>query len=350
VLYRSNGDGTFTDVTRRARVDAPNGKTLGVAVWDYDGDGWLDLAVANDTVPNWLFRNNGDGTFTEAGVEAGVAYSNQGSARAGMGIDTGDYENSGREALLIGNNSTEGLGLFRAQAPGHFLDAAEEIGIFMASLPYTTFGALFTDFDLDGYVDVVTANGHVNEHVARLANWMGFEQRMQLFRNVPGESPERRRFQEIGEAAGEGITTPRVARGLAVGDVDGDGDPDLLVNANNGRAALLRNELLSPTDPIRNPQSAIRNPNHWLAIRARGIRSNREGLGTRVVIHVGGRRQTAWIRSGSSYCSESEHVARFGLGPATQVDLVELHWPGGGVQRLRHVKADQLLTVTEETP
>jgi hypothetical protein len=187
VLYRNNGDGTFTDVTRRARVDSPNGKALGITVWDFDGDGWLDFAVANDTVPNWLFRNNRDGTFTEVGVEAGIAYSNTGQARAGMGIDTADYENSGREALLVGNNSTEGLGLYRAEAPGHFLDVAEDVGLFMASMPYTTFGALFADLDLDGFVDVVTANGHVNEHVARLANWMGFEQRMQLFHNEPPE-------------------------------------------------------------------------------------------------------------------------------------------------------------------
>jgi enediyne biosynthesis protein E4 len=339
VLYRNNGNGTFTDVTRRAKVDAPNGKALGVAVWDYNGDGWLDFAVANDTTPNWLFRNNRDGTFTEVSVEAGMAYAVNGQARAGMGIDTADYDNSGREALLVGNNSSEGLGLYRPESSpdqpggGHFMDAAEEIGIFQDSLPFSTFGAMFVDVDLDGYADVLTANGHVNQQVARMAKWLGFEQRMQLFLNESGEQPGERRFRDVEEAAGEGISKPRVARGLATGDVDNDGDPDLLVCVNNGRAALLRNEGATG--------------NHWLAIRPRGTKSNRDGLGTRVVLQVGERRQTGWVRSGSSYCSDNEHVARFGLGAATTADTVELHWPSGIQQTLRNVKADQVLAVTE---
>jgi hypothetical protein len=342
VLYHNNGDGTFTDVSRRAKIDDPNGKALGVVVWDFDGDGWLDFAVANDTVPNWLFRNNRDGTFSERSVEAGIAYASTGQARAGMGIDTGDYDNSGREALLVGNNSSEGLGIYRPEgvpdepAAGHYLDAAEDVGLFQPSMPFSTFGALFVDVDLDGFADALTANGHVNQQVARLANWIGFEQRMQLYLNEPGEQPGSRRFREVGELAGEGLKKPRVARGLAVGDFDGDGDSDLLVTANNGRAALLRNE--------GQPR------NHWLAIRPRGVKSNRDGLGTRVVLQVGGRKQTGWIRSGCSYCSESEHVARFGLGSALQADAVELHWPSGIVQTLRNVKADQVMTVTEAAP
>jgi hypothetical protein len=347
VLYHNEGGDArggprFIDVTRRARVDSPNGKALGVVVWDFDHDGWLDFAVANDTTPNWLFRNNRDGTFAELGAEAGFAYSNNGRARAGMGIDTGDYDNSGREALLIGNNSMEGLGLYRPIAPAsdqgrdHLLDVAEEAGLFEPSLPYTTFGALFVDVDLDGFQEIVTANGHVSEQIADLVDWMGFAQRMQLFYNEPGAGPGERRFREIGETAGEGLAKPRVARGLAVGDVDGDGDPDLLVNANNGPAALLRNE------------GGKRH--HWLTIRLRGIRSNREGIGTRVVMRANGRTQTGWVRSGSSYGSENEHVARFGLGSAVHADAVELHWPSGIVQRLQNVKADQVLSVTESVP
>jgi hypothetical protein len=348
-LYRNNGDGTFKDVTRRARVHNPSGKALGVVVWDVDDDGWLDFAVANDTVPNWLYRNNRNGTFTEVGVEAGIAYANTGQARAGMGIDTADTVNDGREALMIGNNSLEGLGLFRPEpaeaspppsgspAPGgrasHFTDAAEDIGLFEPSMPFSTFGALATDVDLDGFVDLITANGHVNEQVARLGGTIRFEQRMQLFHNEPGDLPASRRFREIGDASGPGLATPRVGRGLATGDVDGDGDPDLLISANNGPAALLRNE---------GPPHG-----HWLAIRPRGVRSNRDGLGTRVTVQVGGRRQTGWVRSGSSYCSESEHVARFGLGEATRVESVRLRWPSGTEQTLNEVKADQLLVVTE---
>jgi enediyne biosynthesis protein E4 len=339
VLYRNNRDGTFTDVTRRARVDRKDGKALGVVVWDYDGDGWLDFAVANDTTPNWLFRNNRDGTFKEMGIEAGIAYANNGQARAGMGIDSADYDHSGQEALLVGNNSAEGLGLFHSaaptagSAPGPLLDVAEEAGLFDPSIPYTTFGALFVDVDLDGYTDILTANGHVSERIARLVKWMGFEQRMQLFLNEPGDTPEDRRFREVGEAAGDGLAKPRVSRGLATGDVDNDGDPDLLVCVNNGRAALLRNERETP--------------HHWLAIRPRGTKSNRDGLGTRVVVEAAGQKQTGWVRSGSSYCSDSEHVARFGLGAATTADTVELHWPSGIQQTLRNVKADQVLAVTE---
>jgi hypothetical protein len=358
VLYHNNRDGTFTDITRRAGVGMANGKALGIVVWDLEGDGWPDFAVANDTVPNWLYRNNRDGTFTELSVEAGIAYDQNGRARAGMGIDTADYDHNGGEALLIGNNSTEGLGLYRpeplpsdsrrggdvAAAPpvggsarpgwdGHFTDVAEEAGLFQPSLLYSTFGALFTDVDLDGFADVVTANGHVNEQVARLGGSIRFEECMQLFHNVPGDRPGARRFHEEGESAGEGITTPRVGRGLAMGDFDGDGDADLLVTANNGRAALLRNE--------------GGNRNHWLALRLRGTKSNREGLGTRVVLRAGGETQTGWVRSGSSYCSDSEHVARFGLGRAAQADSIELHWPSGTVQTLRDVRADQVLEVTE---
>jgi hypothetical protein len=347
VLYHNNRDGTFTDVTQRAGVGLHTGKALGIVVWDYNGDGWPDFAVANDTVPNWLFRNNRNGTFTEVGVEEGIAYSSSGQSRAGMGIDTADYDGSGREALLIGNNVTEGVGLYCPAALSgsggggageetHFLDLADEIGIAGPSMPFTTFGALFVDVDLDGHPDIVTANGHVNEQVARLGGPVKFAERMQFFHNEPGDRPGTRRFREVGASAGEGITMPRVARGLAVGDFDGDGDPDLLVTANDGPAALLRNE--------GGPR------NHWLAIRPRGVKSNRDGLGTKVVLQAGGRKQIGWVRSGSSYCSESEHVARFGLGSATQADVVELHWPSGTVQTLRQVKADQMLRVTEAAP
>jgi len=350
LLLRNDG-GRFRDVTRAAGVYNSDGKALGIVVWDANGDGWLDFAVANDTVPNWLYRNNKDGTFTEVGVEAGLAYSTMGLARAGMGIDTIDVAGDGRESVLIGNNSSEGFAFFRPEpdpAGGkaddplpnvRFLDAAEEVGIFHASLPFSTFGAVAADLDLDGYTDVVTVNGHVNQHVARLGGFIDFPQRLQWFRNEPGSDGTTRVFRDLGALAGPGMSTPRVGRGLAVGDVDSDGDLDLLVSANDGPAALLRNE--------------GGDRNHWLAVRLRGVKSNRDGIGTRLVLESGGggsaarRRQTAWVRSGGSYCSANELVARFGLGDAARADRLTLYWPSGITQTLEHVPADQVLHVTE---
>jgi hypothetical protein len=353
VLYHNNGNGTFVDVTKRAGVDNPSGKALGVLAEDLDGDGWPDLIVANDTTPNWLFHNNRDGTFTDRGMETGIAYSGTGQARAGMGIDTADYEHSGREAVFIGNNSTEGQGFFRSEpADGtseRYLDAAEEVGIYRPSLPFSTFGARFADVDLDSYPDIMTVNGQENEFISHLGSGVTFAERMQLYRNEPGAAPGTRRFRDVSASAGDAIMKPRVGRGLAVGDFDGDGDPDLLVTENNGPAALLRNE--GAGEPRFGAQRQWRGPGpgraHWLAIRLRGVKSNREGLGTRVVVQAGGQKQIGWVRSGSSYCSDSEHVARFGLGPATQAEAVELHWPSGAVQTLHRVRADQLLQVTE---
>lgn len=333
VLYRNMGNGTFVDVTRQARVDRPNGKALGVVVWDMDDDGWLDFVVANDSQPNWLFRNNGDGTFTEMGVEAGVAYGPRGQARAGMGIDTADYDHSGRETILIGNLSGEGLAFFRPLTGGRsFTDAADEVGLFQPSLPFTTFGARFVDVDLDGFPDILTANGHVNEEVIYSGGSFAFEQRMQLFHNEPAEAG-RRRFRDVTAISGPGLNTPRVGRGLAIGDYDGDGDPDLLVSSNDGAAALLRNE-----GPPRG---------RWLAIRLIGTRSNREAIGARVRVTVGGRTLTGWVRSGGSYASEDERVARFGLGRLTRVERVEVRWPGGQKETVENLPVDRMVVLRE---
>ncbi len=335
-LFRNRGDGTFRDVTREAGLYRPAGKSLGIAVFDPDQDGWPDLLVANDTEPNLLFHNNRRGGFSEVGVEAGVAYSAMGTARSGMGVDTGDDRNDGRESLLIGNLDGESLALYRADPAGgpaetaHFHDAAGEAGLASASLPFSTFSAVFCDLDMDGWKDILTANGHVDENVELTGAGVTFAEPLLLFQNQ-----RKGQYREMGHGAGPPLTTRRVHRGIAVGDYDGDGDPDFLVSVCNGTPVLLRNE------------GAGGSRNHWLWVKPTGGRSNRDGIGTRITVAAGGLRQTGWVRSGSSYCSASDLKALFGLGAATEAERVELAWPSGHVDRHSHVPADQVLRVTE---
>jgi hypothetical protein len=337
-LYRNNGDGTgggpvrFADVAKTAGLNDPVGKVLGVVVWDAEEDGWLDLAVAKDMEPNLLYRNNKNGAFTERGVEAGIAYSNQGKTRAGMGIDTGETANDGRESILIGNNAAQGLAQYLADAGGapggHFTDVADQTGLFEPSLTSLTFGVAFIDYDLDGWKDIVTANGHVDENIG-VDGTVTFEQPMLAFRNE-GVG----KFESVGDRLGPVFAEKRLWRGIAVGDYDSDGDPDLLVSACDGRPALLRND--------------GGNRNAWLQVKAVGAGKNRDALGARVTVTAaGGVRQTSWIRSGSSYCSQHELVAFFGLGQAEEAESVEVRFPSGARQVHRNVKARQRIVVEE---
>jgi enediyne biosynthesis protein E4 len=325
-LYRNDGDGHFTDVTADAGLFSHDGAALGVAVWDYNRDGWPDLAIANDMRPNQLYRNNRNGTFTEIAVGAGVAYAPNGEARAGMGIDTGDEAGSGQESILIGNFSEQALALYRPAGDGRYEDQAAAAGLREASLPYLSFGALFADLDLDGWLDIVAANGHIDENVAALGAGVTFAERPLFFHNR-GDG----QYRERGEAVG--LKRAVVGRGLAVGDFDEDGDPDLLLTVNNGAPLLLRNA----PPPGR----------HWLQVRVTGTHSSRDALGTRIELEAGGRRQSKWIRSGSSYASQSEPAACFGLGDATRVDQLTVHWPRGGKETLRDLPVDQRVLVRE---
>jgi len=230
----------------------------------------------------------------------------------------------------VGNFSKEMLGLYRGDGSGHYGDAAMLAGVAAPSGPFLTFAVLFSDYDLDGRPDILTANGHIDENVQLMGEVVTFRQRMMLFHNEGGG-----RYQEVGERAGPGLQAALLARGIARGDFDEDGDPDFLVSANNGPPLLLRNE------------GGGGGRNHWLHVRAIGTRSNRSALGTRIVIEAGGRRQVGWIRSGSSYCSQSELAAHFGLGTATRVERMEIRWPNGAVETRSDIAADQRLVVTE---
>jgi hypothetical protein len=324
-LWRNRGDGTFEDVSARAGIRDPGGKTLGVAVLDYDRDGWPDLLLANDTQPNKLYRNRRDGTFEERGVIAGVAFSEEGVARAGMGVDAADYDRSGYPSVVIANFSNQMLALYHNEGNGLFIDEAPRTALGRDSLLTLGFAAFFFDADLDGWLDIFVANGHIENEIERIQPRVKYAQPAHLFRNLGG-----RRFEDIARAAGLG--TPRVARGAAYADIDDDGDLDLAITTNGGPAVLLRNDGTA---------------NQALRVRLVGTKSNRDGIGAVVHIAAGRDRQWQMVRTGSSYLSQSELTLTFGLGAARRVDSLEVRWPSGAVERLGPVGAGMTITVQE---
>ena len=327
-LYHNRGDETFEDVTTAAGLRAPSGKGLGVAMLDFDDDGWMDLFVANDTQPNQLFRNRGDGTFEDIGVLAGVAFGESGAARAGMGVDSGDYDGSGRPSLIIGNFSTEMMGLYHNEGNGLFIDEGPRSEIGRSTLLTLTFGCFFFDFDLDGWPDILAANGHVADDVERLQSRVTYAQRPQLFRNL-GQG----RFEEIIATEDDGLSTPMVGRGAAYADYDNDGDLDVVITANGGRARLLGND--------------GGNAGNVLRVRTVGVESNRDGIGATVEVVAAGRTRRQNVKTGSSFASQSELPLTFGLGGETVVAAVRVIWPSGQVDAIDDVASNQLITVQE---
>lgn len=325
-LYRNRGDSTFEDVTTAAGVRAPSSKALGVAMLDFNDDGRMDFFVANDTQPDQLFENRGDGTFEDIGVLAGVAFSDAGVARAGMGVDAADYDGSGRPDLVIGHFSTEMMALYHNEGNGLFIDEGPRSAIGRATLPTLTFGCFFFDFDLDGWSDIFAANGHVADDVERVQTRITYAQPPQLFRNDGG------RFEEV-SAPGTALAAPQVGRGAAYADYDRDGDLDVLVTANGGPPRLLRND--------------GGNQNRMLRVRTVGTASNRDGIGARIDVTAGGETRWQVVRTGSSYLSQSELPVTFGLGGRTRADEVTVTWPSGRVDRLGAVAADRTITVEE---
>jgi hypothetical protein len=321
-FFHSLGDGTFQDVTESAGLAKP-GKALGAALLDADGDGRADLFVANDQVPNSLFRSRGDGTFVDESSAMVLTPGRFGMARAGMGVDVNDEAGGG---IVIGHFSGEGLGFLQRDGDGRWRDRARAAGLFDASVPVLTFGVLFADVDLDGRLDLVVANGHVDANLARsLDGDVGAEERPLLFRG-------RGDGTYVDDGATMGLTARFVGRGVAAADLDLDGDPDLVFTENNGPARIYRNHASRA---------------HWLGIRLTGTTSNRDGIGAMVTVTAGGRTQTRMVRTGSSYLSQSERALLFGLGPAASVEQIVIRWPSGIIDRLSSVAVDQRVTVVE---
>jgi enediyne biosynthesis protein E4 len=328
ILYRNLGNGKFADVTREAGLYDNTNKGLGVTIFDYNNDGWPDVMMANDTQPNRLWENNGDGTFTEVGVIAGIAFSEDGVARGAMGIDAGDYDRSGYLSVVIGNFSNEMVSLYHNEQSGFFIDDAPTSTVGPASLLTLAFGTFFFDYNLNGYLDIFAANGHVENDINAVQKRVTYAQPPHLFENQDG-----RQFREVTHLLGESFAAPKVARGAAFGDFDNDGDLDLLLTLCNGPARLYRND--------------GGNRNNWVSLDLVGSKSNRDGLGALVTVKSKGSAQTAIRKTGSSYCSQSQLRLTFGLGDATSIDAVEVVWPSGERQVFNDVPINQIVRIHE---
>jgi hypothetical protein len=319
-LFHNRGDGTFEDVTATSGIFDSSSKSLGVAMLDFDQDGWPDLLVANDTQPNKLYRNLHNGKFKDVAVEAGLAFSAEGKARAGMGVDAADFDNSGRSGIAITNFDNEMIGLYRATRAGFYDDVSVSAGVGIPSRTTLGFGCAFFDADLDGHLDLAVANGHIDETVRNIRGNVGYAQAPQLFLN-DGKS----RFNDVAGNCGGGFDQPKVGRGLAYGDFDRDGDLDVLVTTNNGPAFLYRNDQKAGNRSVR--------------FRLVGTKSNRDGIGAVVRIFYNGESQSRMVKSGSSYLSQSELPVTFGVGRQDIIERATIEWPSGGGEEFKNIEA-----------
>ncbi len=321
-LFHNRGNGTFEEVTATSGIFDSSSKSLGVAMFDYDEDGWPDLLVANDTQPNKLYRNRRNGTFEDVAVQAGIAFSTDGKARAGMGVDTADFDNSGRPGVAITNFDNEMIGLYRAIGDGAYQDVAQTAGVGLASMNTLGFGCAFLDADLDGSVDLAVANGHIDETVRNIRGNVGYAQPPQLFLN-----DGRGNFHDAASTVGSDFGRPRVGRGLCYGDYDRDGDLDILLTTNNGPAFLFRNDSLSGNKSIR--------------FHLVGTKSNRDAIGAVVQIFHEESIQSRMVKTGSSYLSQSELPVTFGLGQREAIDRAVIEWPSGRTEEYKNLRAGQ---------
>jgi hypothetical protein len=326
-LFHNRGDGTFEDVTAASGIFDSSSKSLGVALLDDNHDGWPDLLVANDTQPNKLYRNQHNGTFKDVAVEAGLAFSSEGKARAGMGVDVADFENSGTAGVAITNFDNEMIGLYRASGKV-FEDIAAQAGVGMASKNSLGFGCVFLDVNLDGWLDFAVANGHIDETVRNIRGNVGYAQPPELFLNA-GKG----KFHDVAAEAGGTFDQPKVGRGLAYADFDRDGDLDLLLTTNNGPAYLYRNDQLAGNRSVR--------------FRLVGTKSNRDAIGATVRVFSAGLKQLQMVKGGSSYLSQSELPVTFGLEKRDRIDRVVIDWPSGRTEEYKNLAAGRCYACTE---
>jgi enediyne biosynthesis protein E4 len=326
-LWHNLGNGKFEDATEKAHFFDNTSKSLGVTVFDYNGDGWPDIFLANDTQPNKLYLNKHDGTFEEKAVPAGIAFSEDGIARAGMGVDAADYDRSGRPSLIITNFANQMLSLYHNEGNGLFVDEAPSSEVGRATLVTLGFGCFFFDYDNDGWPDIFVADGHIESQIEKVQKRVSYAEPPHLFRNLGGG-----KFVEVTPSLGSGFASPKVARGAAYADIDNDGALDVLVTTNGGRAYLFHSEGVT---------------NRSLRIKLLGTKSNRDGIGSVITVVAGSDKQSKMLRSGSSYLSQSELVATFGLGYKTKADAIEIQWPSGHTDNLANVNAGETIVVEE---
>src|SRR6266478_910455 len=326
-LWHNLGGGKFEDATQKAGFYDPTSKSLGVAILDYNDDGWPDILIANDTQPNKLYLNKKNGTFEERAVSAGIAFSEDGIARAGMGVDAVDYDRSGSASLIITNFANQMLALYHNEGNGLFVDEAPRSEVGRATLVTLGFGCFFFDFDNDGWPDILVADGHIENEIERVQKRVSYAEPPHLFRNLGNG-----KFEEVTQSVGPAFGSSKVARGAAYADIDNDGALDVLMTTNGGRAYLFHNE---------------GGANHSLRIKLVGTKSNRDGIGA--IVRVSSRKDQQWqmLRSGSSYLSQSELVLTFGMGSKTKADAVEIDWPSGQVDRLSNIATGQTVTIQE---
>jgi hypothetical protein len=333
-LYHNNGDGTFTDVTKKAGLVNKDGKSLAVVLADLNNDGWPDIFIANDTQRNFLYLNNGDGTFRDVSYTSGAGFSEDGKPEAGMSADAADVRNTGLYDLYVSHLDFELNRYYRNNGDGTFADATIPSGLGQTNYRNSSFGARFFDFDNDGWRDLLVTNGHILDNIGLYHPGVKYAEERKLYRN-PGNG----KFAEVTSTQDAAFRAPHVGRGLAVGDYDNDGWLDFLVGNNGEDAQLFRNE---------GGSEAAARKNHWLEVHLIGTKSNRDGIGAALKITAGDFVSYDQAKGGMSYCSAQDPRIHFGLGSHTKIDTLEITWPSGAHEVIRDIASDQIVTIQEE--